>query len=339
MSKVMLLFPPEWVPTAPYLALPTLTAVLRQNGVEVVQKDVNVEAFDHYFSKEFLEFTQLRIEDRLKELKFKERVEELSEEDRNLKDMLYNYTFIDLKHHIKKVTRAKEIIRSQEFYDVDKAEWALNAFREVMEYVSVSYFPASINFYPVESNLNIYRPWVSDDLLKAPRDENVNIYIHLCQQLVFPDVNNEKPDLIGISIGTPVQLMSGMTFAQLLKKQFADIHITVGGNIVTRLKKEFAEKKEFFDQCFDSFICYEGEHALVELVEALDGKRTMQDVANLTWRDEVGQIHVNTKLHTEKVSEAPIPDFDGFPLDKYFVTPLGMARSDIRLAQRSELLS
>ena len=31
--KAMLLFPPEWVPTAPYLALPSLTAVLRQHGV------------------------------------------------------------------------------------------------------------------------------------------------------------------------------------------------------------------------------------------------------------------------------------------------------------------
>ena len=29
-SKVMLLFPPEWVPTAPYLAMPSLTAVLRE---------------------------------------------------------------------------------------------------------------------------------------------------------------------------------------------------------------------------------------------------------------------------------------------------------------------
>ncbi|MEK6694829.1 MAG: hypothetical protein AABY67_05680, partial [Nitrospirota bacterium] len=41
--KAMLLFPPEWVPTAPYLALPSLTAVLRQNGHEVVQKDVNID--------------------------------------------------------------------------------------------------------------------------------------------------------------------------------------------------------------------------------------------------------------------------------------------------------
>ena len=34
-SKVMLLFPPEWVPTAPYLALPSLTAVLREAGHKI----------------------------------------------------------------------------------------------------------------------------------------------------------------------------------------------------------------------------------------------------------------------------------------------------------------
>jgi hypothetical protein len=52
--KVMLLFPPEWVPTAPYLALPSLTAVLRQAGHKVVQKDVNIEMYDHFFSDSFL---------------------------------------------------------------------------------------------------------------------------------------------------------------------------------------------------------------------------------------------------------------------------------------------
>ncbi len=317
-NKVMLLFPPEWVPTAPYLALPTLTAVLRQNGVEVIQKDVNVEMFDHFFTREFLEFVMGRINENLKDLRFKERLGTITEEEQELSKMLYQYTFLDLRHHAKKVGRAKEIIRSQEFYEIDKAEWALNAFREVMEFISISYYPASINFYPVESNLNIYRPWVSDDLLKAPDDEKVNIYIDLCKQLVFPAVEKEKPDLIGITLGTPVQLMSGMTFAKLLKRQFPDIHITVGGNIVTRLKEEFGNKKEFFDQSFDSFICYEGEHALVELVEALKGKREMSNVSNLTWREPGGRIRRNDKLHQENVSEAPIPDFDGLPFDKYF---------------------
>ena len=74
MKKVLLLFPPEWVPTAPYLALPSITAVLRQNGIAVVQKDINVEMYDHIFTRGFLMFIKGRIEDRLKRLREKARM-------------------------------------------------------------------------------------------------------------------------------------------------------------------------------------------------------------------------------------------------------------------------
>src|SRR5947208_13309562 len=52
--KVMLIFPPDWYPSEPYLSLPTLTAVLRSAGHQVVQKDVNLEMYDWYFSEDFL---------------------------------------------------------------------------------------------------------------------------------------------------------------------------------------------------------------------------------------------------------------------------------------------
>ena len=42
-AKVMLVFPPDWYPSEPYLSLPTLTSFLRCAGHEVVQKDVNLE--------------------------------------------------------------------------------------------------------------------------------------------------------------------------------------------------------------------------------------------------------------------------------------------------------
>src|SRR5436853_5688155 len=70
--KTMLLFPPEWVPTAPYLALPSLTAVLRQNGHEVVQKDVNIEMYDHFFSDTFLIWVMARISQQRRGLQAKE---------------------------------------------------------------------------------------------------------------------------------------------------------------------------------------------------------------------------------------------------------------------------
>ena len=317
MKKVLLLFPPEWVPTAPYLALPSLTAVLRENGIDVVQKDINVEMYDHIFTRGFLLFVKGRIDQRLRDLREKQRMGSITKEERDIKGMLKEYTYVDLEHHINEVERAKEIMRGPEFYDVSKAEWSLNAFREVMSYVSAAYHPADIQFYPIESNLNIYRSWVSADLLKAPHDDTVNVYADICRQLVFPAIEDEKPDLVGISIGTPVQLMSGITFSTLIKEKYPDIHVTVGGNIITRLREEFPKKEKFFGKAFDSIIFYEGEHPIVWLTEALDGKRKMEDVPNLIYREENGNIRVND-TYQERVNELPPPDFYGIPWEKYF---------------------
>src|SRR2546428_13358406 len=53
-TKVMLVFPPDWYPSEPYLSLPSLTCVLRAAGHDVIQKDVNLEMYDWYFSEDFL---------------------------------------------------------------------------------------------------------------------------------------------------------------------------------------------------------------------------------------------------------------------------------------------
>src|SRR3989454_5784759 len=69
--KVMLIFPPDWYPSEPYLSLPSLTAVLRQAGHTVIQKDINLEMYDWYFSEDFLKQVLRRVPlqlDRLQEV-------------------------------------------------------------------------------------------------------------------------------------------------------------------------------------------------------------------------------------------------------------------------------
>jgi hypothetical protein len=44
--KVTLVFPPQFDPTLPHLALPCLTAVLDRAGHQVLQRDVNLELYD-----------------------------------------------------------------------------------------------------------------------------------------------------------------------------------------------------------------------------------------------------------------------------------------------------
>ncbi|HXV68091.1 MAG TPA: radical SAM protein, partial [Nitrospira sp.] len=69
---------------------------------------------------------------------------------------------------------------------------------------------------------------------------------------------------------------------------------------------------------FDAAILYEGEHALLWYIEALNGQRTMESVPNLVYRDETG-VRESQEVYTEKTTALPIPDFDGYPLDQYFV--------------------
>ena len=315
--KTMLLFPPEWVPTAPYLALPCLTAVLRQAGHEVIQKDVNIEMYDLFFSDSFLIWVKTRMGMQLHELEAKERSGWLTDQEIDQKAVVQAKAKVDVFHLIEQAETAKRIVRSQEFYEAEKLEWALSSFRVVMEYISAAYYHASIVFYPLESNLG-YRPGVSKEVFACLDDEQVNIYRDVCRQIVLPAIGKQAPDVVGVSLGTQMQLLAGLTFCKMIKESFPEIHITVGGNVVTRLQEELPKQERFFTTVFDSAILYEGEHALLWLLEAVAGERAWSSVPNLIYRDG-SEVHTNTEIYTEKTTALPLPDFDGLPLDQYFV--------------------
>src|SRR5215207_8292940 len=61
--KVMLCAPPNWTPTMPHLALPTLTAYLRSHGVSVIQRDLNLEVFDLILTRNYIRESVARLRD------------------------------------------------------------------------------------------------------------------------------------------------------------------------------------------------------------------------------------------------------------------------------------
>ncbi len=319
-SKVMLLFPPEWVPTAPYLALPSLTAVLREAGHTVIQRDINIGMWDHFFSMEFLIWVKARLGMQLKPLQDKEKAGTLTDQEADHKAVVEQAYAVDVFDLADRAEDAKLIVRGERFYQAEILEGALNTFREAMAYISAAYYPASLVFYPMESNLG-YRPGVSKEVLACLDDEQVNVYRDLCNQLVMPAVAKEMPDVVGLSIGTQMQLLAGLTFCKMIKETFPHIHVVVGGNVITRLQEDLAKHEQFFTDVFDSAILYEGEHALLWLIESLNGERAIASVPNLIYRDASG-IHRNPEVYTEKTTALPLPDFDGLPLDRYFVPEL-----------------
>ena len=52
--KTALVFPPQWYPSQPYLAMPALSAYLQSKGHEVDCFDFNVESYDIFLTKDYL---------------------------------------------------------------------------------------------------------------------------------------------------------------------------------------------------------------------------------------------------------------------------------------------
>ena len=315
-KKIMLLFPPDWYPSEPYLSLPTLTAFLRRAGHDVVQKDVNLEMYDWYFSADFLKRALKRVPQQLDRLKRLARDRGLSDEETELQLALCACTRSRMADLIEQAERAKAIVRSPDFYDAAKLEWAMNVFRDVTSTISLVYAPARICMPPMETDLS-YKLFMSSEVLAAVEDTQVNVYRDVFEHIVKPAILEEQPDIIGISIVLRQQLFSTMTFCAMIKESFPDIHVTIGGNTVTRLRDVLPTTPKLF-ALFDSAVVYEGETAFLQLVDAIGTDRDFNEIPNVLWRDDSG-IHTSPVTSSENMADLPPPDFDGLPLDRYFV--------------------
>jgi hypothetical protein len=313
--KVLLIYPPDWYPSEPYLSLPSLTAVLRQAGHTVIQKDINCDMYDWYFSEDFLKRVLRKVPQQLDRLRKLSNQRDLTDAEMEVQLALCDLTRPRMEKLIRDAEEAKRIVRSEHFYEIDRLEWAIHVFREVTSVISMVYYPARICMPPMETDLS-YKVFVSSEVMDAVDDTQVNIYRDVFDHLVKPVIETEKPDVVGISIVLQQQIFSSMTFCALIKQQFSQIHVTIGGNTVTRLRDVLPQSPLF--QYFDSAVVYEGETAFTQLVEAVGAKRDLSQVPNTIYRDDTG-VHTSAMSYAEDMAALPPPDFDGLPLEKYFV--------------------
>ncbi len=317
--KTLLIFPPDWLPSEPYLSLPSLASVLRPAGHYVSQLDVNVEMYDLFFSARFLKHVAQRIASELSHLQHEQKERALDEEEQELMKRLLTCTPELFEQFSQDVEKAKGILRGNTFYDIDQLEWATNCLHETMALVSLGYYPAQICFPPIETDI-VYKPFMSSEILESLDDDQINVYRYVYRMLIRPVMERERPEMVGISVVQQKQLIATFTFCKMIKEEFPATHITLGGNIITRIRDTLPAIEGLWE-LFDTAVVYEGESAYLQLTEAVESGGDFSKLPNLIYKDESG-IHVNKEVCAEKLSELPPPDFDGLPLEKYFVPHL-----------------
>jgi hypothetical protein len=213
---------------------------------------------------------------------------------------------------VQNVEWAKANLRSEGFYNLDGYVESWKIIDRWLQAFGMLYYPSEIS---IADNSMRYSVYSSEDVMRASEDELENPYRDLFKEHVLDFIVSENPGLVGISVTATSQVMPAFTLARLLKEVNRDIHITMGGSVFTKLIDNLQENHTLFE-LVDSFIVFEGEHAILELIEQIDGKRDFSKVPNLVYRDE-NQIRVNKPFHIEDINSLPTPDYDGFPLDRY----------------------
>jgi radical SAM superfamily enzyme YgiQ (UPF0313 family) len=210
------------------------------------------------------------------------------------------------------VENAKNTFRTEDFYNVDKYVEGLMIIDKYLNFAGALFHPSSVTAH---DNTMRYSVYSSKDIMAAIQDEEENIFLNIFKQQFLPSILDSKPDIVGISITSTSQMIPGLTLARLIKESEKDIHVTVGGSVFTKLINNLQKVDTFFS-FVDSFIVFEGEHALLELANQLSGKKDFQKVPNLIYREN-GTTKTNEPFFVEDVNTLPAPDYEGFPFELY----------------------
>ena len=318
--KTVLVFPPQGHFTQPYLSLPSLAAYLRQNGYEdVTQIDVNIESYDAFLSEDRLRrsLARIRPEEKLAAL---EQKDELSFSDQERYQLLSEIALIG-DEVAATIEEAKRVLRDpEEFYDYERYLWAGRTVEQGLRIFSQEYAPTRLTAHGFVTRYRIER---SSEILAAIADERENPYIEYFREVTLPRLKELDPDLVGISLTFPSQAIPTLTLAKLIKEWKPEVHITVGGGLLAYVGDKLAARAEVWD-LIDSFVLLEGERPLLQLCEVIEGKRRLDQVTNLVYRDEQGKVQKTAQEAPLDIKALPTPDFDDLPLKQYITPELVM---------------
>ena len=116
--QVLLLFPPSWIPSQPFLSLPSLQAFLKKEGVKnVSMRDINIEIMDALLCSVKVKETHASLHKILRNgVNFRESEESRAELSSRLGWAL---GVIEDENMVQNVEWAKDTLRSEKFYDIN----------------------------------------------------------------------------------------------------------------------------------------------------------------------------------------------------------------------------
>ncbi len=324
--RVALIYPPTCDPTAPYLAVPTLTGFLRAHGVEVMPIDANVEAFDRLLRPEPLAELAARVEQRLRDLDGRA---SLGHADQLAYAALFR-ALGDARAVPGGIAEAVAILRDPvRFFDAELYARAVDTIDAALRVISAAYHPLRLDFTAYRTPFALLTPeeiahdaaperdpfdgYIRDDLvprLRAAPSRRDRV-VGLLSRAAAAGVRVRSQAQAGAAGGAPDDRRSGDHAA-------ADSPARAGPGARARAVR------------FGGRVRGRAHAAGAGARARAGGARGARDqlarvfagVPNVVHRDRLMGAKFLPGHSSEDMRVLPAPDFDGLALDKYFAPQL-----------------
>jgi anaerobic magnesium-protoporphyrin IX monomethyl ester cyclase len=261
-ADILLINPPFTMPDKPYISIPTLSAYLKNKGLQVQGLDANIEFYRRFLSPDNLRRSQAHAHQRIVELNEQHELHaaEITE-------------YFRLVEAIQAASQAgQKLFTLFEPYAGSNVEkFAL--FRIAIKLASSPYFPEGLEYLPGGAG---YIRYISKQHKFSSRDiiaslASPTLYAQSLEEILLPVLDQYNPPVVGLSLAFPDQILPTFKCAQIIKRRFSDIHVTVGGSSVSCYLREFTNTRLF--DFVDSFVLDDGEIALETLIREASSLR------------------------------------------------------------------
>lgn len=326
--KILLLYPPQWTPNSPYLALPLLAAQLKKHGYNTQVKDINIEFFNHILTRDNLQ----KCFDQAKDFFFAfkaEILEKYPDAEENFQSFSFEEQTKLLKFKIisdfvlstdktndtiNGCENAVSVLKSKDkFYDPELLFSAKKTIQEALKIASLPFAPNEMIYDNYFGNPLLKMDWKNIDF--QCKNTDTNMFYDFFYSKIEEIIKTES-DLICISVPDLSQLIPAFTLSRILKERINKT-VAIGGNYITQNKNDFLNHPEIFQEYCDCLMVGDGEKSVVELAEFIEGKRSVENVSNLMYHN--GEKAVCNPSATElDFQEVAYADFDDIDFSLYF---------------------
>lgn len=302
--RAYLVFPPVWLPEAPFLSTAILTAYLKERGVEVVQRDLNLAFWKHFYEPAQIEGIHGRANDLWGRLQSRSRV------PGRVRALLPAVGLSRDRFHHEVSTG---IISRNDYRRLIKAASAFATRGRAQEQERDAHAPDPYHdLLYADISLSQYAQ-NSDELLAIVADDAHNPYRSWLAERALGELREVRPAVLGVSIAATNQVVASFTLARMAKEALPETTVVLGGSWCTQVRDALIRRLDDLD-FVDALVQYEGEEPLYQICEAVADGRALDGIVNVATTPEGESTSIGYRA---SMACLPTPDFEGLPVADY----------------------